>query len=126
MYYVIRLLENKGDCFGTLRWTCFKIIKLYTERKMPSGRKYLNGFWGIDVSCGFLTEKSADIHIRYPLCYPDSLSAKRIEDAPCDRYGWTVFWNPVSGINDPDNSVLLLEQMEGIEFRGYNLLSLLE
>lgn len=106
-YYVVRFLKNEEDRLGIHRWVCFKVGKLFTDEDVISGRQYLNDLLGVDISCGFSTEEAADMHIRFPICYPDDDSAMEVLNAPFDRAGWICFWNPVSGINDPENAVAL-------------------
>ena len=107
MIYAIRYLRKEKDCFGVPAMSCFKVSKLFTEAVVENGRTYYGDDFAVDISCGFSTEEAANMHIRYPICYPDDKSATEILQAPFDRAGWKCFWNPVDGINDPDNATLL-------------------
>ena len=107
MIYVIRYLRKETNRLGVSALACFKVAKLFTEEAVAIGRQHYGDDFAVDISCGFSTEEAANMRIRYPISYPDDRSALKILQAPFDRAGWECFWNPVCGINDPDNATLL-------------------
>jgi hypothetical protein len=86
------------------------VLKNIGVVKVENGADYsiLDGC-SADIVDGFPSLDAADMHIRYPLSYPDGQSAQEVVDAPFDRAGWEVFYNPTSGTSDPDNAEVVLK-----------------
>ena len=100
MVHVIWLCKKEHG-----RWVGKVVAKLHGDA--TSGHFYLSEDYMIEVSYGFTTEANASAHIFSPLCYPDNVSASKFVNASNDLPGWTYFFNPVSGINNPDNAITI-------------------